>query len=211
MIDWPNIPDSRAAILRQYDLDRDVLAKVFGRLTRRLTKERFVLVLKSLGISESPTVFPSHPRLRAAAYDYAVLAHRRRGRTIFQEWLDKYNDGRCGPTTPALNRVVTALTESRFGVHDIETVEDGVGVGVRDVLSGERHFVVDRLMSANWKAGARFGNRLIAFPGFAMFTSEPIEAAVSPGEDFQGGALSASDQAKLQAALIKAFAQAVRP
>ena len=43
---------------------------------------------------------------------------------------------------------------------------------------------------------------------FAILAGEPIEAAVKPGDGFQGGVLPPADQTKLQAAVIGAFAEA---
>jgi hypothetical protein len=196
--------------LRQHDLFYDALGQIYKRLSQDLKRKRFDVVLRTLRMDDYfATAYRSHPRLRAAVYDYAIFAYPWQGRTLFQEWLETPHDRPRDETNPILGKLVAAIADSRYSAFDIETVEHGVGVGVRDVLNGDRHFVADRLMSGNWTPGSQFANRLVVLSEIALFTSEPLEAIISPGKTFHGGVLSAIDQAKLQAAVIEAFAEAV--
>ena len=170
MIRSSDSPDNRDDLLWQYKLYYDALGEVMGKLTKGLTRERFDLVLKTLGLADDMPLVLRNDRLRAAIYDYAVFSDRLEGRTIFQQWLEDFHQHQGDAVKAATSRLVEALVENRFSVFDVEAVREGLGVDVRDVLCEQRLFVMDRLMSSNWRQGARFASRLIILPQFAMFT-----------------------------------------
>ena len=128
--------------------------------------------------------------------------------TIFDAWHKDYLKRPVRAST-AYAATVEALAQSRFSVFGIERIHAGLGVDVRDVMTGEQHFVVDRLMSENWKVGMQFGNRIAALPELTMMLGEPLESAVKPGQDFTGGRLNVVDQGKLQAVVIQMFRDAL--
>lgn len=200
--------ENRDELLRRYDVYREALAQIYHELSDRFSRRRFDLVCRTLQLGGLLGVIAASERLRAAIYEYALFADRHEGRTILEQWVDDVRPGNAAATESAKERLVEALTRSRFSVFDVEGIEPGLGLHIRDVLSGQLTFVVDRLTSVNWTPGQQFGARLLSLPEFAIFVGEPIEAAVKPGDGFQDGALPPADQTKLQAAVIGAFAEA---
>lgn len=201
------VPDE---LLGKYATYQEAFARIYHEISKPLSPRRFLLVCKTLGLERFGSVLAGNPRLRAAVYDYALFSDRRKGRTLLDQWLDDLDARDAPPASPVRKHLAQALADSRFSVFDVDAIEPGTGLHVRDVLSARGTFVMDRRMSASWASGQRFGARLLSLPAFGMFSGEPVEAAVQPGEDFRGGVLPAGDQAKLQAAIIEAFAEAIR-
>lgn len=209
MVQFPQHPDGRDELIQGYELHRDALTDIYSELAGLLTWEHLTESLDKIGLPASVLLL-NRDRLRAAVYDYALFADRRDGQTLFERWFAGYRRQSSIAKPSVQDRLAEAMSASRFGVFEIEATEDDLALLVSDTLSGEKILVFDRLASRHWQAGDMLAARLFVLPGFAMFASEPLEAAVSPEGGPSKGSLSHDDQAKLQAAVIVAFAEALQ-
>jgi hypothetical protein len=200
------IPAAPEALLHQYDLYRKVVETIIGEIADWAGEKRSQLAFKKLGVDLF--LLRSYPRLKYAACDYLYFSDRRKGSTLFENWYRDYQK-KSSHRLATFRMVVDALARSRFSAFEIEQVHTGLGVTARDILSGDRHLVVDRLMSQDWETGMQFATRIIILPEFTMTLCESIESAVKPGQDFTGGQLSEKEQVKLQAVAIEMFRDAL--
>ncbi len=199
-------PEEREALLGQYEAYRKAVVQILDEMQKRVGARRCQLVWRDLGVDDR-VLLQANRRLKQAVYDYILFADRRKGSTIFEGWHRDHLKKAARPWA-TFNAAVDALAQSRFSAFEIEQLHSGLGIHVRDDLTGERYFVVDRLMSENWEVGTQFGNRIAVLPGFAIFLTESIESAVTPGQEFTGRPLNAADQAKLQTVVIEMFRDA---
>lgn len=207
MPETPSKPDDPEKLLRQYALNQQAFQQVLNEMGTCVSSKRFKLALMTLGIHDA-LLLRANPRLKHALNGYLYFTDRRRGSTIFESWYKAFIK-QSARRSAAFNTVVNSLAQFRYSVFEIESVHVGLGVGVRDVLTGDQHLMVDQRMSENWHVGMQFGDRISILPEFTMLLSEPLESAVRPGQNFTGGQITAEEQAKLEAAVIEMFRDAL--
>lgn len=199
--------DERDGLLCRCDSYRKAFEQILNEMGRRISPKRIQLALSTLGINDA-FLLRANSRLKHAAYNYLFFADRRKGSTIFEAW-HKDHLKRSARSSATFTAMVDALAKSRFSAFIIERVHIGLGVEVRDVVTGDQLFLVDRLMAENWKIEMQFAGRIAILPEFAMLITESLESAVTPGAEFTGGQLSDREQAKLQAVVIQMFRDAL--
>lgn len=199
----------RPDLLRAYERYRDVLAGIIGELCGGIGSKRAQTVLRSLGLASALPTLVRSDRLRSAVYTYMMFTDRRRGRTLLERMESQLRHHVDGVPGGVGRRVLDALLASDYRVLDITRIEPELGVMVRDALSERGFLIVDVRLSQSWEVGHQFAGRVVAMPEFGLLAGEPLETDVRPGQDYSRGRLNTLDQARLEAGLIQAFAEAV--
>jgi hypothetical protein len=200
----------RDRLRKQYGRYRDVLADIIGELGDAIGPNRAKTVIRTLGLSSDLPSLIRSDRLRSSLYAYLMFTDRRKGRTLLERMELQLRHRVEGVPGGVGVRVLDALVASEYRILDITQVVSDLGVTARDALAGQSLFIMDGELSRSWEAGTQFGGRVVEMPEFALLAGEPIETDVQPGEDFGEGSLNTHDQARLEAALLQAFAEAVQ-
>jgi hypothetical protein len=153
---------NHADLLAPYKRVREVRFNLSARLVKTLSKEVLDEAGRALGMLRKGTfVFDSEDQT-AVLMDYAIYNVRRDGRNAVERYVDE------SPPPPGSDQsvVLQAMLKAYYSLLQIVDVEHGVGLSVRDILSGKTDFLVDIGLGSTARKGAIMATRVIRHEGF---------------------------------------------
>lgn len=160
----------REAMLARYRRNREVARSMHAPLLDRLGIDALKACASKLGILRKGVfVFDSESEI-ALLTDYALFCHRTMGKNAIERYLAE------APYAPGSDElaVLEAKAASRYSLFVAQAIQRGLGAEVKDVVRGDRLFVVDVSFSETLEEGHAFATRLLVFPEFAMTTGAAL-------------------------------------
>ena len=151
-------------------------------LSRRLNNEMLAIIPedgvnvagKRLGVlRRGILVFDSEEEM-AVLMDYVLHEVRENGCNTIEKYLLQ---SQSDPETDEM-LVLRAMQHAVYSLFEVESVTPGLGVRVRDLLSGDSALVADLGMSASAKVGFILAARLLALPEFCIFSGASIPVGI---------------------------------
>ncbi|CAN5182737.1 hypothetical protein BH10PLA2_BH10PLA2_03660 [soil metagenome] len=134
---------------------------------------------RDLGILQNnQLVFDTEDQV-AVLLDYCIHDIRQQTGNAIDRYLA------VSPPPPGSDELVLirALQQARYSIFTIESIEPGVGINVRDLLSDETHFLFDLGLSRSAKIGLVLAARVIAPEGIGMTTGTGLPIGVLTTEE----------------------------
>ncbi len=155
-----------SGFLTRYRTIRETTFGINNHLVTKIPKSLMDECAKKLGFTRGKTfVFESESEM-AVLMDYCLYYPGPDGRNLVAKYLEESPP----PSGSDKMAVLQAMTRAYYSLFEIEGVERGVGVAVRDVLRNETGLIVD----------IGFGNTV--GPGIALATRvKPIEGILTTG------------------------------
>ena len=159
-----------AAMLGRYQEARALGRKVSAALLDRLPKSAFQEGARNLGVLRDNTLVLDGEQQMAVVMDYCIHDLRPNGRNAVEQWL-----ATGAASLPAAEiEYLEALRQARFSYWQVEEIERGSGVRVRDLLNGEKRFLIDVGLSTTARVGVIMMGRLIIYNGLTMTTGASL-------------------------------------
>lgn len=152
-------------MLGRYDLYRNIALRVHEAIRRRVKRRIILDAAERLGLLDDGAVVADGVE-GDILHDFLLLGYRQGRRTLAQRTLTK-----AWPREGTDERILlAAMADARYSVYAVERPEAGVGVHVRDVIAGERFFLVDRSFSRAAGEDVLLSGRVLRLPELRMTT-----------------------------------------
>ncbi len=174
---------NRDDIISLYQRLRTVSQDLSTRLVNRLSRDTLHEGGRRLGILRGGTLVFDTENETSVLMDYCLYDVRRKGRSAIEQYLID------SPPDPESDEMtcLRAMQHAIYSLFVVESVERGLGVIVRDLLSQEVLLVVDMGFGSTAQPGLVFASRLLHHDGFSMTGGAALPVAVLPAD--QRGAL----------------------
>jgi SEC-C motif len=166
----------RAEIIRRYKELRKAGRHLNNKLVRRLSKDDLDKGGKKLGfLRRGALVFDTEDET-SVLMDYCLYDVRRNGRNAIEQYLIDE------PPDPDSDEMVylRAMQHAVYSVFVVESVHRGLGVTIRDSLSGDTHLMADMGFGASAQPGLVFASRLLFQDGFTMSGGAALPLGILP-------------------------------
>ena len=165
-------------IIARYQRLRTTGRDLNNRLVKRLSKDALHEGGKKLGILRGGTLVFDTEDETSVLMDYCLYDVRRKGRNTIEQYLID------SPPDPESDEMtcLRAMQHASYSLFVVESVERGLGVIVRDLLSQEILLVVDMGFGSSAKPGLVFASRLLHHDGFSMTGGAALPVAVLPAD-----------------------------
>lgn len=168
----------RHDILSRYQRLRTAGRNLNDRLVARLSKDALYEGGKKLGILRGGTLVFDTEDQASVLMDYCLYDVRRNGRNAIEQYLI---DSLPDPESEEM-ACLRAMQHAIYSLFVVESVERGLGVIVRDLLSQEILLVVDMGFGSSAQPGLVFASRLLHHEGFSMAGGAALPVAVLPAD-----------------------------
>lgn len=168
----------RQGIISRYQRLRTASRELNNRLVKRLSKDVLYEGGRKLGILQGDTLVFDNEDESSVLMDYCLYDVRRNGRNAIEQYLID------SPTDPESDEAacLRAMQHAIYSLFVVESVERGLGVIVRDLLSQEVLLVVDMGFGSSAQPGLVFASRLLHQEGFSMTGGAALPVAVPPAD-----------------------------
>lgn len=168
----------RQEIISRYQRLRTASRELNNRLVKRLSKDVLYEGGRKLGILQGDTLVFDTEDESSVLMDYCLYDVRRNGRNAIEQYLID------SPTDPESDEAacLRAMQHAIYSLFVVESVERGLGVIVRDLLSQEVLLVVDMGFGSSAQPGLVFASRLLHHEGFSMTGGAALPVAVPPAD-----------------------------
>lgn len=169
---------NRGELIARYTHLRAVGRNLGNKLIQLLSKEALDEGGMKLGMLRRGTfVFDSEDQ-SAVLMDYCLYDVRRNGRNTIEQYLID------SPPDPESDEMtcLRAMQHAIYSLFIVESVERGLGVTVRDLLSNDVLLMVDMGFGRTAQPGLVFASRLQLYDGFSMTGGAALPIGVVPAE-----------------------------
>lgn len=171
---------NRESLVARYKSLREVSQRLNSKFLNLISKNDVHNGGRKLGLLQGDTIVFDAEIESAVLLDYCIHNIRRNGRNAIDRFLIE------NPPEPDSDEMtcLLAVQNAVYSVFVVESVDRGLGMHVRDLLTDETRLVVDLAMSTTIKPGFVMASRLFLFDDFAMTggAALPISAAI-PDEE----------------------------
>ena len=169
---------NRDVLVARYQQLRTNSRNLNNRLVTRLSKDTLHEGGRKLGILKGNTLVFDTEDEPAVLMDYCIYDVRRKGRNTIEQYLiDCPPDPESGETT-----CLQAMQHAIYSLFVVESVERGLGVTVRDLLSQEVLLVVDMGFGSSAQPGLVLASRLLPYDGFSITGGAALPVGVLSAE-----------------------------
>lgn len=169
---------NRDDMISRYQRLRTAGRDLNNRLVRRLSKDALDEGGRKLGILRGGTLVFDTEDETSVLMDYCLYDVRRKGRNTIEQYLID------SPPDPESDEMtcLRAMQHAIYSLFVVESVERGLGVMVRDLLSQDVLLVVDMGFGSTAQPGLVFASRLLHHDGFSMTGGAALPVAVVPAD-----------------------------
>lgn len=167
---------NRDEIISRYQHLRMVGRNLNSKLVKRLSKDVLHEGGKRLGILRGDTLVFGSEDETSVLMDYCLYDVRRNGRNTIEQYLI---DSPADPESDEMT-CLRAMQHAIYSLFVVESVERGLGVMVRDLLSNEVLLVVDMGFGSTAQPGLLFASRLLFHDGFSMTGGAALPVGMLP-------------------------------
>jgi hypothetical protein len=167
---------NRDEIISRYQHLRMVGRSLSSKLVKRLSKDVLHEGGKKLGILRGGTLVFESEDETSVLMDYCLYDVRRNGRNTIEQYLIDFS---ADPESDEMT-CLRAMQHAIYSLFVVESVERGLGVTVRDLLSNEVLLVVDMGFGSTAQPGLVFASRLLFHDGFSMTGGAALPVALLP-------------------------------
>ena len=168
--------ENRAEIVSRYKQLRKVGRNLNDKLVKRLSKDVLYEGGRRLGIVQSGTLVFNSEDETSVLMDYCLYDVRHKGRNAVEQYLiDSLPDPESVEMT-----CLRAMQHAIYSLFVVESVESGLGVTVRDLLSDESALMADMGFGRTGQPGLVFASRMLSRGGFLMTGGAALPIAVLP-------------------------------
>lgn len=150
--------------LRHHRRLRAILRHHQNAATTTVPRAAILKWAREFGIAEGDTLQLESNDELIILFDFLIYHHRRRGRTLAQNYLA----GLPPTQDPDETMIRQAMGSPTFSAFNVRAARPSVGVEVRDLVRGGTTFVVDEALSTSVRPNAFLALRLLPLPGYAM-------------------------------------------
>ncbi len=170
--------DNRSEVISRYQHRRMVGRNLNQKLVERLSKVVLHDGAKRLGILQRGELVFGAEGETAVLMDYCIYDVRHKGRNAFEQYLID------SPPDPESDEMacLKAMQQAIYSLFVVESVERGLGVTVRDLLSHKVLLVVDIGFGISAQVGLVFASRLVFHDGFFMTGGAALPVGVLPND-----------------------------
>jgi hypothetical protein len=145
-------------------------------MLERLSKETLHEGASKLGMLEGKTIVFNTEDESSLLMDYCLYDVKRGGRNAVEQYLID------SPPAADSDEMIClqAMQRAKYSVFVVESVQQGLGVSVRDLISDETQVMVDMGFSDTANPGLLFASRLLFHDGFTMSGGAAIPISVVP-------------------------------
>jgi len=207
-------PQPHEHLLGRYEALKRLLRELHDELVPAIPPKTLLACARRLGMADGNDVVFGSDAEESMLFDYCLYHERIKGSTIARRYArDRLSREPEGDTAIILE----AMTGAAYRVMTIESIESGVGVGVRDILRDVRFFVMDKLVGKTVRPDFILAGTILDLPEFSITTGAVLPfpekvAGLLPGlrqktgfsEGFRqsAAAINPNDEALLAATLI---------
>lgn len=165
-------------MISRYQRLREVGTRINNQLVGRLSRETLNEGGKRLGILRGDTLVFDTQDESMVLMDYCIYNVLRDGRNAVEQFLID-----CPPNPDSDEMAcLRAMQHAIYSLFAVESVDRGLGVTVRDLLSQEVLLVVDMGFGGTAKPGLVFASRLLQHGGFWITGGAALPVAVVPAD-----------------------------
>ena len=189
---------------------RATWAQIEAEISQPLCPKRLKGVVHRLALPGCWWQLVQEGPLRGAILDYALFADRHGGPTLVEQYRAQapIHGAEDGEASRLRNKLIAAAGRSAYGVFRVVEVTPGVGATLEDALTHDRQVLPDPGLGERLAPGEQIGLRLLPVDGVALATATPLPILFWAGARAEPAG-SDADRAKLQAAVIGAYAEHV--
>jgi hypothetical protein len=167
---------NRREIVSRYQKLRAVSRNLHNEMITRLSTDVLHEGGRKLGILRNGTFVLNSEDESAVLMDYCLHDVRRKGCNAIEQYLiDSPPDAESAEMT-----CLRAMQHAFYSLFVVESVERGLGVTMRDLLSNEILLVVDLGFGSSAKPGLVVASRMLRLDGFNMTGGAALPVAVVP-------------------------------
>lgn len=167
---------NREAVLARYRRLRAVGLDLNNRLVARLSKDALYEGGRRLGILHGGTLVFETEDEASVLMDYCLYDVRKNGRNAIEQYLI---DSQPEPEADEMD-CLRSMQHAIYSLFVVESVERGLGVIVRDLMSQQVFLVVDLGLSSSADPGLVFASRLLHYDGYSMTGGAALPVGVLP-------------------------------
>jgi hypothetical protein len=166
----PNLtpdPDSpHIHLLDRYMSLRPLLRDMHSEAFRQMSRRGIRQAAEALGMWRDNTLYFDNESNMDVFWEYCLYQHFHDG----QNGVQRYT--RASRFAPGSDKALlaAAMTNARYRLMEIESLEKGVGITVRDILRHDRFFIMDRNFGSTATAGAVISGTILGLSEFSMTT-----------------------------------------
>ena len=170
---------NRGEIISRYKTLRKVGRNLNDKLVKRLSKDVLHEGGRRLGILQRGTMVFNSEDESSVLMDYCLYDVRHKGRNTVEQYLID------SPPDPESDEMtcLRAMQHAIYSLFIVESVERGLGVTVRDLVSNEILLVADMGFGSTAQPGLVFASRLLFHDGFSMTSGAALPVAVLPTDE----------------------------
>ena len=169
---------NREDILTRYKHLRLVSRNLNDKLVRRLSKDVLHEGGRKLGILKGNTLVFESEDESSVLMDYCIYDVRRNGCNVIEQYLISSAPDSESDELDCLRSMQRAI----YSLFEVESVERGLGVTVRDMRTNETHLVVDTGLGSSAQPGLIIASRLRLHADFAMTGGAALPVGILPTE-----------------------------
>lgn len=170
---------NRDALVSRYKRLRAAGRGLSDTLVKRLSKDVLEEGGKKLGIFRDRTFFFETEDESSVLMDYCIFDIRRNGRNAIEQYLID-----CPPdSTSDEMTYLRSMQSATYSLFVVESVEPGLGVIVRDLISPKILLVVDMSLGSSAQPGLFFASRLLHCDEFSFTSGTALPIAVIPAQE----------------------------
>ena len=157
-------------IAARYKRMRRIGIKLNKILSKYVSKEAIEATARKLGLWQDGTVVLDDMDQTGVLFDQMIYGCFQDGKNAVDRYTDEH------PPVPGSDKEVVLAAKKR-ALHSLFQVEErvpGVGVHVRDILYGRRHFLADVGLSQSAAKGTVLASRILQAEGFIMTTGAAL-------------------------------------
>jgi SEC-C motif len=170
---------NRNKIISRYRRLRAACRDLNNSLVKRLSKDAMHVGGRKLGILRGDTFVFDTEDQTSVLMDYCLYDVRQKGRNIIEQYL---MDSPPDPESDEMT-CLRSMQQAIYSLFVVDSVEAGLGVSVRDLLSQEVFLVVDMGLGSTAQPGLVFASRLLHYDGFSMTGGAALPVAVLPADE----------------------------
>ena len=169
--------DNKAEVLRRYKHLRAVGLRMNSRLVSTLSKQSLTTGARRLGMLEGNDVIALGTEDESAVLmDYCLHDVRHKGRNAIEQFLID------SPPPDDSDEMVylRAKTQAFYSVLEVEKAERGLGVAMRDLVTGKSLVVVDLGFGSSADVGLLIAGRLLPVEDWHMTSGAALPLGILP-------------------------------
>jgi hypothetical protein len=174
-------PQPHEHLLGRYAALKGLLRELHDELVSAIPPKTLLACARRLGMADGGDVVFGSDAEESMLFDYCLYHERIKGSTLARRYArDRLSREPAGDTASILQ----AMTSAAYRLMAIESIERGVGVGVRDILRDARFFVMDKMLGKTVRPDFILAGTILDLPEFSVTTG-----AVLPFPDKVSGLL----------------------